>query len=296
MATAVTEVVLGAEPGVSTIDDLPSRSRKFFASLELWLPLGVLVVMAFFCFIWPLIYAMPSPSEPSLLQANIAPFSPHHILGTDPLGVDEMSQILYGGRISLEVGFGVAFLGLVIGGTIGMVAGFAGGIIDTLLMRILDVFLAFPALVLAIAIVTYLGQSELHVIWAISFFAIPAFARLARAETLSLRERIYIAAARLSGSGNRRILVRHIAPAVFPTLLTFSLLGVAISIIIESGLSFLGLGVPAEVPSWGKMIAVGQTYIASSPHLVIIPGIFLFVTVVALNLSGDALRARWGAR
>jgi peptide/nickel transport system permease protein len=163
-------------------------------------------------------------------------------------------------------------------------------------MRILDVFLAFPALVLAIAIVTYLGQSELHVIWAISFFSIPAFARLARAETLSLRERIYIAAARLSGSGNRRILVRHVAPAVFPTLLTFSLLGVAISIIIESGLSFLGLGVPAEVPSWGKMIAVGQTYITSSPHLVIIPGIFLFVTIVALNLSGDALRARWGAR
>ena len=296
MATAVTEVVLRGVPKVSTIDDLPSRSRRFFAALELWLPLGILVVMAFFCFIWPLIYAMPSPSEPSLLIANIAPFSPHHILGTDPLGVDEMSQILYGGRISLEVGFGVAFLGMVIGGTIGMVAGFAGGIIDTLLMRILDVFLAFPALVLAIAIVTYLGQSELHVIWAISFFAIPAFARLARAETLSIRERIYVAAARLSGSGNRRILIRHIAPAVFPTLLTFSLLGVAISIIIESGLSFLGLGVPAEVPSWGKMIATGQTYIASSPHLVLIPGIFLFVTVVALNLSGDALRARLGTR
>jgi peptide/nickel transport system permease protein len=111
-----------------------------------------------------------------------------------------------------------------------------------------------------------------------------------------LRERIYIAAARLSGSGNGRILVRHVAPAVFPTLLTFSLLGVAIYIIVESGLSFLGLGVPAEVPSWGKMIAVGQTYITSSPHLVIIPGIFLFVTIVALNLSGDALRAKWGAR
>lgn len=193
----------------------------------------------------------------------------------------------------------------VIGGTIGTIrivagfagfAGFAGGIDDSLLMRILDVFLAFPALVLAIAIVTYLGQSELHAIWAISLFAIPAFARLARAETLSIRERIYIAAARLSGSGNRRILVRHIAPAVFPTLLTFSLLGVAISIIIESGLSFLGLGVPAEVPSWGKMIATGQTYLASAPHLVLIPGIFLFVTVAALNLSGDALRARWGAR
>jgi peptide/nickel transport system permease protein len=296
MATAVTEVAFAAASERSAIDDAPSRARRALAALELWLPLGVLVVMAFFCFIWPLIYAIPSPSEPSLLQANIAPFSPHHILGTDPLGVDEMSQILYGGRISLEVGFGVAFLGLVIGGTIGMVAGFAGGLIDTLLMRVLDVFLAFPALVLAIAIVTYLGQSELHVIWAISFFSIPAFARLARAETLSLRERTYVAAARLSGSGNRRILLRHVAPAVFPTLFTFSLLGVAISIIVESGLSFLGLGVPAEVPSWGKMIATGQTYVAGSPHLVLIPGVFLFVTVVALNLSGDALRARWSER
>lgn len=292
MATLQTDVVLGPIASTASIDYVPGKLRRFVQSLEMWVPLSALILVAFFCFIWPILYAIPSPSSPSLLQANIAPFSAHHVLGTDPLGIDEMSEILYGGRISLEVGFGVGFLGLSIGGTLGIIAGFKGGIFDTIVMRLLDVLLAFPALVLAIAIVTYLGQSELHVIWAISFFSIPAFARLSRAETLSLRERTYIAAARLSGSKDSRILLRHVAPSVFPTLLTFGLLGVAISIIVESGLSFLGLGVPAEVPSWGKMIAVGQTYIVSAPHLVFIPGIFLFITVVALNLSGDALRAR----
>lgn len=296
MASLPTEVVFGTSPERRSIDDGPSRFRRFLRSLELWLPLSVLATVAFFCFIWPLIYAIPSPSSPSLLQANIAPFSAHHILGTDPLGIDEMSEILYGGRISLEVGFGVVALGMSIGGTLGAIAGFKGGLIDTVVMRILDVFLAFPSLVLAIAIVTYLGQSELHVIMAISFFSIPAFARLSRAETLSIRERTFIAASRLSGTRDGWILARHVAPSVFPGLMTFALLGIAVSIIVESGLSFLGLGVPAAVPSWGKMIAVGQTYVVSSPHLVLIPGTVLFLTVAALNLSGDALRARWGGR
>lgn len=292
MATLQTDVVLGPITGKGSIDYVPSKLSRFLRSLEIWVPLSVLILIAFFCFLWPMMYSIPSASTPALALANIAPFSAHHILGTDPLGIDEMSQILYGGRISLEVGFGVAVIGMGIGGTLGIIAGFKGDTFDTLVMRLLDVLLAFPALVLAIAIVTYLGQSELHVIWAISFFSVPAFARLSRAETLALRERTYIAASRLSGSRDSRILLRHIAPSVFPTLLTFGLLGVAISIIVESGLSFLGLGVPAEVPSWGKMIAVGQTYVVSAPHLVLIPGIFLFVTVVALNLSGDALRAR----
>jgi peptide/nickel transport system permease protein len=163
-------------------------------------------------------------------------------------------------------------------------------------MRILDMFLAFPSLVLALMIATYLGPSEIHVIWAISFFAVPAFARLARASTLRLREQPFIVAARLSGTRQWRILVRHIAPNIFPQLLTFSFLGVAVSIIVEAALDFLGLGVPAPNPSWGRMIANGQTFLASSPYLVLVPSAFLFVTVVSLNLTGDALRTRWGVQ
>jgi peptide/nickel transport system permease protein len=161
-------------------------------------------------------------------------------------------------------------------------------------MRILDMLLAFPPLVLALVLVSYLGPSEMHVIWAISFFSIPAFARLARAATLRLRELNFVVASRLSGIRDWRVLVTHIAPNVIPQLMTFSFLGVAVAIVVEAALSFLGLGVPPPGPSWGNMISVGENYLASDPYLIIIPSAFLFATVLSLNLLGDAIRARWG--
>jgi peptide/nickel transport system permease protein len=162
-------------------------------------------------------------------------------------------------------------------------------------MRVLEILLAFPALVLAIIVSTSLGPRELHVIWAISFFSIPAFARLARASTLRIREYTFIGAAQLAGSSDGRILFRHIAPNVFPQLMTYGLLGVGIAIIVEAALSFLGLGVPPPGPSWGNMIAVSQQNLTTAPDLLIIPAAFLFATVLSLNLVGDALRARWAA-
>jgi peptide/nickel transport system permease protein len=283
-----------ATPIILDLDDAPSRFRMIMRSLELWLPLGVLLFIAAMCFIWPEIYHLRSPSRGSLAHANIRPFSPHYILGTDSLGNDEMSEIFYGGRVSLEVGFGSVALGMAIGGLLGVVAGYRGGVIEAIVMRILDMLLAFPSLVLALVIATYLGPSEIHVIWAISFFSVPAFARLARANTLRLREQTFVVASKLSGSRDWRILLRHIVPNIFPQLLTFGLLGVAVSIIVEAALDFLGLGVPAPQPSWGRMIASGQTFLSTSPYLVLIPGAFLFLTVMSLNLTGDALRARWG--
>jgi peptide/nickel transport system permease protein len=274
--------------------DSQGRTRQVKRAFELWAPAGFLIFLAAACFLWPLIYHVPNPVDGNLSKALLPPLSHGYLFGTDQLGNDVFSRILYGGRVSLEVGLGTTAIGMVIGGSLGMIAAYAGGLLESIIMRVLEVLLSVPSLVLAIIIATFLGPSELHVIWAISIFSIPAFARLARANTLPLRESTFIVAARLGGSNDSRILLRHICPNVVPQLMTFGLLGVGISIIIEASLSFLGLGVPPPGPSWGNMIAAGEINIRSNPDLVLIPAAFLFATVLALNLVGDAIRARIG--
>ena len=157
----------------------------------------------------------------------------------------------------------------------------------------LDVLIAFPALVLALVIAEGLGPSEVHVIWALTVFSIPAFGRIARGATIALREQTFILAARLSGTRRWRMIARHIVPNIAPQLLTFGLLGFGVVIILEGALSFLGLGIPLPEASWGSMIAQGQQTLSASPDLVLIPSAFLFATVLSLNLLGDALRERW---
>jgi len=272
----------------------PLRARRTRGkTLKIAIPGGLLILIAAACFVWPLVYPVPKPVGGSILDAGLPPFSPGHLFGTDPVGNDIFSRILYGGRVSFEVGFAVTAIGLVIGGLLGMVAGYWGGGVDAAVMRVLDVLIAFPALVLALAIAEGLGPSELHVIWALSVFSIPAFGRVARAATLTLRGQTFMLAARLAGTRGGRMLARHILPNIMPQLLTFSLLGVGVAIILEGALSFLGLGIPLPEPSWGSMIAQGQGTLSTQPELVLIPSAFLFVTVVALNLLGDALRERW---
>jgi peptide/nickel transport system permease protein len=167
--------------------------------------------------------------------------------------------------------------------------------VDLVVSRMLDVLIAFPVLVLALAIAESLGPSKLHTIFALSFFSVPAFARISRAATLQLREQTFVLAARLSGTSGPRILLRHVSPNIMPQLITFGLLGMGVIIIIEGALSFFGLGVPPPEPSWGNMIADGQGVLSAEPRLVLIPSTALFVTVLAFNLLGDALRARWSA-
>jgi len=283
---------------------VPNRARLYQArargglarQLRFWLPAGFLLLLLLACFVWPNIYPVPNPVRGSVLQAGLPPLSPGHIFGTDPVGNDVFSRILYGGQISFEVGFGVNAIGLVAGGLLGIAAGYWGGASDTIISRVLDVLIAFPALVLALAIAEGLGPSELHVILALSVFSIPAFGRIARGATLALREQTFMLAARLSGTRGRRMIVRHIVPNIVPQLMTFSLLGIGVAIILEGALSFLGLGIPLPEASWGSMIAQGQQTLSASPDLVLIPSAFLFATVLSLNLLGDALRERWGVR
>lgn len=268
-------------------------SLKGLAAPDIAVPGLILAVIAFGCFVLPLVGGLPGPDSGSITAAQLPLFSPGHILGTDQLGNDVLSRILYGGRTSLEISVGANLIGLVIGGTLGILAGYSGGVIDAIVMRCFDVLLAIPALILAMVIAESLGPGQLNVTIAISFFAIPAFARLARSAALRIRQQPYILAARLAGTGRWRILLTHLAPNIVPQLATFSFLGVAVAVIIESGLSFLGLSVRPPAPSWGSMIALGQNYMAVDPALILVPSIFLFATVVSLNLLGDALRARW---
>ncbi|MEN3284337.1 MAG: peptide/nickel transport system permease protein [Solirubrobacteraceae bacterium] len=272
-----------------------ARGRGWPRSLDVAIPAGVLVVLLLAFFAWPLIGPVGRPIGGNILNSNIEPFTQGHLFGTDPVGNDIWSRILYGGRSSIEIALAVQLIGLVIGGSFGAFAGYWGGIFDLVLMRVLDVLIAFPALVLALAIAQSLGPSKFHTILALSFFSVPAFARISRAATLRLRERTFILAARLSGTGSPRILARHIAPNILPQLVTFGLLGMGVVIILEGALSFFGLGIPPPNPSWGNMIFDGQGILSAEPRLVLVPSAFLFVTVLSFNLLGDALRSRWSA-
>ncbi len=272
------------------------QARGWLRNLEIAVPGTVIAVLLFFCFIWPAVYHIPSPTIGNLLEVNAPLWSPGHILGTDSVGYDVMSRILYGGRVSFEVAAAVQAIGLVVGGLFGMAAAYRGGWTEAVAMRILDVFIAFPSLVLVLAIADSLGPSETHVIWALSAFSIPAFARVTRAATLRLRDQPFVVAARLSGTRTWRIMFRHLVPNLAPQLLTFSLLGASLTIILEGALDFLGYGIPAPTATWGNMIATGQSFISVYPQFVIVPSIFLLVTSICLNMMGDGLRARWGVR
>jgi peptide/nickel transport system permease protein len=296
MAAPVASLALGLPDPGSATPQPQARGRGVLRTLEITIPGAILLVLLFFCFIWPLVYPVPSPTYGSVLNANLPLWSPGHIFGTTNVGYDNMARILYGGRTTFEIAAAVQAIGLVVGGLLGVVAGYAGGIVESVLMRVLDVFIAFPSLILILVIADSLGQSELHLIWALSAFSIPAVARVARAGTLRLRDQPFVVAARLSSVKAWRIISGHIVPNLMPQLLTFSMLGTGVIIIIESGLDFLGYGIPDPAPSWGGMIAYGQTVMSVALSPLVVPSLFLFGTVVCLNLLGDGLRSRWGVR
>ncbi|OLT16081.1 peptide ABC transporter permease [Pseudonocardia sp. CNS-139] len=274
----------------------PPAGRSRLHRLGVVIPAGVVAFVALACFAGPLLLPVPAPVGGNVLESYLPAFSPGHLLGTDPNGNDILSRILHGGRSSLTVAVAVNVLGLVVGGTLGALSGAVGGVTDTVIMRLLDVLIAFPSLVLTLAVAQSLGPSQVNTILALAFFSVPAFARISRAATLRLRELPFMAAAGLCGTPGSRILLRHIAPNIAPQLITFGMLGMGIVIVIEGALSFLGLGIPPPAPSWGNMIAQGQQSLSATPMLVVWPSAVLFVTVLAFNLLGENLRSRWSER
>jgi peptide/nickel transport system permease protein len=248
--------------------------------------IALIVLAAVFADLLPI----ASPTDMDMLERRALP-SAQHLLGTDQLGRDELARLIYGARISLTVGLLAPVIGVTIGGCLGMLAGYFRGRLESLTVGGVDVLLAFPPLVFALALTAYLGQSVLNLTVVIGVLGIPAFTRVARAVTLTLSEREFVTAARALGATHLRILTRELLPNVALPLLAFFLLGVAVTIVVEGALSFLGLGVPPPAPSWGSMIGEGRESLDLAPWLAFLPAGFMFATVLSFNIVGDTLRA-----
>jgi peptide/nickel transport system permease protein len=233
---------------------------------------------------------LASPTDMDMLERR-APASVLHWLGTDGLGRDELARLIYGARISLAVGLCAPVIGITIGGALGMLAGYFRGRFESLVVGSMDVLLAFPPLILALAVTAYLGQSVFNLTCILGVLGIPAFMRVARAATLTLARREFVIAAQALGATHARILLRELLPNVLLPMLAFFLLGVAVTIVVEGALSFLGLGVPPPISSWGSMIGEGRESLEVAPQLAFIPAITLFLTVFSFNLVGDTLKA-----
>ena len=213
-----------------------------------------------------------------------------HPLGTDHLGRDILSRILYGGRISLGVGLSAVTLSCLIGVTLGLLAGFHGGRTDAFIMRVVDVFLAIPYILLAMGVVFALGPSLLNVILVMAMTRWVQFARIVRADVLSIREREFVSGARARGNRSTRLLLRHVLPNALTPIIVVATLELAFMIIYESALSFLGLGIQPPTPTWGWMLSDGRNYVATAWWLATFPGLAIMLTVLAVNLLGDWLR------
>lgn len=272
------------------------RMARLRRRLLVWIPGGAVLLICLICFVGPFVLPIPAPVGGNVLESRLPAGSPGHLLGTDVNGNDVLSRLIHGGRTSLIIAISVNVIGIVVGGIIGAISAYLGGIADTIIMRVLDIFIAFPSLVLTIAIAQALGPSVPNTILAMCAFSIPAIARVARSATLKVVSMPYLRAAEISGTSTMRILVRHVAPAITPQLLNFALLGMGIIIVTEGALSFLGLGVPAPAPSWGNMIYDAQQTLSATPVLVLWPSLALLVTVLAFNMLGENSRDEMSRR
>jgi peptide/nickel transport system permease protein len=259
-------------------------------------PLAVISLVILLIFILGAIFApflTPYPEQglgvPNILEKFVPP-SQAHLLGTDYLGRDVLARILYGGRSSLAIGFLVVFVAVLIGVPLGAIAGYYGGWIDNVVMRVTDIFLAFPPLLLAIALAAALGSSFVNTMIAISFTWWPWYARLVRAQTVSLRERYFIEAARSIGVPNWKIVTTHVLPNVMTPVLVQGTMDLGSAILVGAAVSFIGLGVQPPTADWGTMISVGRIYFLERPWYAGSAGVAIFLVVLAFNLLGDAVR------
>ena len=282
---------LAASEALALAPHVPRRTillRRFLRRPFAVVSLAVVIAFVLMALFAPAL--APYDPEATDFDALFAPPSPEHWLGTDELGRDVLSRIIYGARASMQAGLMATLLAMAVAVPLGLVAGYYRGWSDPVIMRITDVLLAFPFLILAVGLAAILGPSLTNATLALGIAAIPGLVRIARGETLALREEDYVRAAVANGASDPVILGRHILPNMTSTLIVQATLTIPAAIIGESILSFLGLGVQPPTPSWGVMISSAQAYITDEPTLVLWPGIAIFLATLAFNLLGDGLR------
>lgn len=264
------------------------RLRRFFRSpLTVFAVIVVVLLLVAAVFAPQLATHLPNRQD---FRAVLQPPSAEHWLGTDEIGRDIFSRVLFGARISVTVGLLSVGLGGLVGVLIGLVAGFYGGAVDSVFMRLIDVLLAFPGILLAILLATALGAGLVPVIIAVAAYSVPTFARVMRGSVLSVRTREFVEAARAAGARDSAVLVRHVFLNSFAPVLVYATLLMGGAILTAAALSFLGVGVAPPTPEWGAMISTARTYMRQAPHIILGPGVAIFVTVLAFNVLGDALR------
>lgn len=251
---------------------------------------GALIVLA--CIAVALVAPLLAPYGPEETHPNWKLFAPNEYFafGTDEFGRDILSRVIFGARISLEVGLISVSLALLLGASAGLAAGFLGGWVDDLIMRCMDVLFAFPAILLAIGIMAVLGTGIANAMLAIGIVYAPSFARLGRASVLSLKEMDFVQAARVLGLGELAILMRHVMPNVIGPMIVQTSFSLSTAILTEASLSFLGLGTPPSIPSWGSMLSSSRRYVELDPWPAIFPGVAIMLLVLGFNLFGDGLR------
>jgi peptide/nickel transport system permease protein len=276
--------------------------RTFFRQRSAVIGLSIVLFLAFVAIFAPLI----APYDPTKVLIGVEdvkrrdppcihlfgcdPEKPQHILGIDGNVRDVFSRLIYGTRISFSIGFFTVAIALIIGSTLGSIAGYLGGWTDNIIMRLLDVLLAFPSLILSIAIVSVLGPSLVNAMLAIAIVSIPAYARVIRASVLAAKQEEYVHAARTLGISSGRILFRHILPNAITPLIVQSTLGIGAAILETAALSFLGLGAQPPMAEWGSMLSAERNQLFTAPHLVFFPGLAIMLNVLGFNLLGDGLR------
>lgn len=250
---------------------------------------AIILITAFAVAILAPVLATHDPRTQSLLK-RLAPPSGEFRLGTDELGRDEFSRLVWGARNSLFIGFAGTTGGLLLGTIVGLLAGFFGGWLDTIVMRLIDIMYAFPGILLAILIVAIVGPSITNLIIVLAIWGTPTLSRIVRSSVLMLKSEEFVQAAVALGASRTRIMTRHLLPNCVGPIIVYSTLGLADALLTTAGLGFLGPGVQAPAPEWGTMLSVGRNYLREAPHLMIFPGLLILLTVISLNLIGDALR------
>lgn len=303
------QATAGAPPGTTQVDDVEELATEVDVAgtskfgFSGWLSLAWLSVITLAAILAPLL-PLDDPDESFLEIVRKGPIQDGHFLGGDGNGRDMLSRVIWGARGSLLISVSAVLIAFVLGGLLGLIAGYFRGRVDTILSTAFNVILSIPALVLVLAMVAVFASSDVNtsnakrmtvLILAIALVSVPLIARITRASTMAWSEREFVRAAEVLGARHSRIMVREVLPNILPAMASIALLGIGVAMVVEGGLALLGASV-TEIPTWGNMIAIGRSDLARAPHIVGIPSVAIFLTILSLNVLGDVIRARFDVR